>query len=186
MGLSPIEPDRAGENDPGEGRRLALDVGTVRIGVASSDRDGRLAMPVETVRRSHKRVGDEIPDGEDIRRLLEIVEEYEPVEIVIGLPRDLKGNGSASIVHARDIGRRLERRLAARELTIPVKFADERLTTVIATQALHASGLTERAGRRVVDQAAAVEILQTWLDARRTYLAQKSGEEYPDGEEPRQ
>ena len=76
--------------------------------------------------------------------------------------------------------------MAARELTIPVKFADERLTTVIATQALHASGLTERAGRRVVDQAAAVEILQTWLDARRTYLAQKSGEEYPGGEEPRQ
>ena len=170
MGLEEIEPATAGADDPGEGRRLALDVGTVRIGVASSDRDARLAMPVETVRRSHKRVGDEIPDGEDIRRILEIVREYEPVEIVIGLPRDLKGNGSASIVHARDIGRRLERVLTEAGLAIPVRFADERLTTVIATQALHASGLTERAGRKVVDQAAAVEILQTWLDARRSYL----------------
>lgn len=170
MGLEEIGPHTAGADDPGDGRRLALDVGTVRIGVASSDRDARLAMPVETVRRSHKRVGDEIPDGDDIRRILEIVREYEPVEIVIGLPRDLKGNGSASIVHARDIGHRLERVLGEAQLSIPVRFADERLTTVIATQALHTSGLTERAGRKVVDQAAAVEILQTWLDARRSYL----------------
>lgn len=171
MGLEDIEPSVAGADDPGDGRRLALDVGTVRIGIASSDRDARMAMPVETVPRSHKRVGSEIPDGEDIRRIMQIVREYEPVEVIIGLPRDLKGNGSASVVHARDIGQRLERVLAGAGQAIPVRFADERLTTVIATQALHASGLTERAGRKVVDQAAAVEILQTWLDARRSYLA---------------
>ncbi|MCF4006550.1 Holliday junction resolvase RuvX [Corynebacterium uropygiale] len=156
-------PDTPGVDDPGPGRRIGIDVGTVRIGVASSDRDARLAMPVETVRRV---TGFDEPDGEDIARLLSIVKEYAAVEIVVGLPRDLKGNGSVSVQHARFIADRLERALESEGRAVPVRLADERLSTAVATRALHASGISSKRGRKVIDQAAAVEILQSWLDAR--------------------
>lgn len=160
-------PDAPGEDDPGAGRRLGVDVGTVRIGVASSDRGAVLATPVETIPR---KTGFKDRDQEDIDRLIELVESYEAVEVIVGLPRDLKGNGSASVKHAREIAFRINRRLVNQGLNIPVRFADERLTTVAATTALRASGVSEKAGRAVIDQAAAVEILQSWLDARVAYL----------------
>lgn len=162
----PITPDTPGIDDPGNGRRLGIDVGTVRIGVAASDRDARLAMPVETVPRK-TRLRDR--DQGDIDRLLELIREYSVVEVVVGLPRDLKGNGSKSVKHAKDIAFRISRRLQAAESSIPVRLADERLTTVVATQALRASGISEKTGRKVIDQAAAVEILQSWLDGRHAY-----------------
>ena len=140
-----------------------LDVGTVRIGVAVSDRDATLATPVETVARE---TGLRDRDKADIDRLLAIIDEYDAVEIVVGLPRDLKGNGSASVKHAKDIAFRINRRLTNAGRPLPVRMADERLTTVAATAALRASGVSEKAGRKVIDQAAAVEILQSWLDAR--------------------
>jgi len=158
-----VHPDTPGVDDPGAGRRIGIDVGTVRIGVASSDRDGLLATPVETVPRV---TGFKDRDGEDIERLLEIIEEYEAVEVVVGLPRDLKGNGSASVKHAKEIGFRISRRSE-----VPVRYADERLTTVAATNALRESGVSEKAGRAVIDQAAAVAILQSWLDGRANALA---------------
>jgi putative Holliday junction resolvase len=65
------------------GRRLAIDVGDARIGVASCDPDGILATPVETV------PGRDVPAAH--RRLRQLVEEYEPIEVVVGLPRSLKG-----------------------------------------------------------------------------------------------
>ena len=157
-----VQPDTPGVDDPGEGRRLGIDVGTVRIGVASSDREARLAMPVETIKRV---TGFKDRDGEDIDRLLELVKEYAAVEVVVGLPRDLKANGSASVKHAKEIGFRISRRS-----DVPVRFADERLTTVVAAQALRNVGVSEKAGRRVIDQAAAVEILQSWLDGRHNNL----------------
>ena len=160
-------PDAPGEDDPGAGRRLGVDVGTVRIGVASSDRGAVLATPVETIPR---KTGFTDRDQEDIDRLIELVESYEAVEVIVGLPRDHKGNGSASVKHAREIAFRINRRLVNQGLSIPVRFADERLTTVAATAALRASGVSEKAGRAVIDQAAAVEILQSWLDARAAYL----------------
>ncbi len=159
-------PDVPGNNDPGPGRRLGIDVGTVRIGVAVSDRDGVLAMPVETISRT-TRFRDR--DSEDIDRIMQLIAEYDAVEVVVGLPRDLHGNGSRSVKHASDFAFRINRRLASCQLNHPVmvRMADERLTTVIASQALRASGVTAKAGRRIVDQAAAVEILQSWLDGRR-------------------
>lgn len=157
-----ITPDTPGVDDPGAGRRLGIDVGTVRIGVAVSDRDARMAMPLETVARSTKRRG---PDGQEIKRILDIIEEYQVVEVVVGLPRNLKGTGSRSIAHAKDIAFRVHRRSK-----LPVRMADERLSTVVAQQALHASGVSEKAGRKVIDQAAAVEILQSWLDGRSNAL----------------
>lgn len=161
-----VEPDKPGVDDPGPGRRLGLDVGTVRIGVAVSDRDARLAMPVETVRRE---TGFKDRDQGDIDRLLELIYEYDVVEVAVGLPRDLKGNGSSSVKHAKEIAFRIRRRLAKDDRMKeppPVRMVDERLTTVVASSALRASGVSEKRGRSVIDQAAAVEILQSWLDAR--------------------
>lgn len=163
-----ITPDTPGVDDPGAGRRLGIDVGTVRIGVAVSDRDARMAMPLETVARSTKRRG---PDGQDIQRILDIIAEYQVVEVVVGLPRNLKGTGSSSIAHAKDIAFRIHRRSK-----LPVRMADERLSTVVAQQALHASGVSVKAGRKVIDQAAAVEILQSWLDGRTNALAAQASD----------
>lgn len=160
-------PDTPGLGDPGPGRRLGIDVGTVRIGVASSDRGAMLATPVETVPRE---TGFKDRDKGDIDRLLELIDEYNAVEVVVGLPRDLQGNGSRSVKHAREIAFRINRRLVNSERDIPVRLADERLTTVAATNALRASGVSARDSRAVIDQAAAVEILQSWLDARHSYL----------------
>ena len=161
-----VEPDKPGADDPGPGRRLGLDVGTVRIGVAVSDREARMAMPVETVQRES---GFKDRDQGDIDRLLELIREYDAVEVAVGLPRDLKGNGSKSVKHAKEIAFRIRRRLAkddTMKTPPPVRLVDERLTTVVATSALRASGVSEKRGRSVIDQAAAVEILQSWLDAR--------------------
>ncbi|EFK53853.1 Holliday junction resolvase RuvX [Corynebacterium genitalium ATCC 33030] len=158
-----IQPDTPGVDDPGPGRRIGIDVGTVRIGVASSDRDGLLATPVETVERV---TGFKDRDGADIDRLLDIISEYDAVEVVVGLPRDLKGNGSSSVKHAKEIAFRIGRR----NPDVPVRFADERLTTVEATNALRLSGVNARDGRAVIDQAAAVAILQSWLDGRANQL----------------
>lgn len=175
-----VTPDPPGVDDPGPGRRLGLDVGTVRIGVASSDRDAVLATPVETVQRE---TGFKDRDKADIDRLLDLIDEYDVVEVVVGLPRDLKGHGSRSVKHAKEIAFRLRRRLTAAGREVPVRMADERLTTVAATSALRASGVSEKAGRKVIDQAAAVEILQSWLDARSAALSRgTSRSDVPDSD----
>ncbi|MBN9643399.1 Holliday junction resolvase RuvX [Corynebacterium mendelii] len=163
-------PDTPGADDPGPGRRLALDVGTVRIGVAVSDSAAMLASPVETVDRL---TGFKDRDKADIDRLLWLIGQYRPVEIIIGLPRDLKANGSSSVKHAKEIGFRLTRRMTNTDSlpVVPVRFADERLTTVAAERHLRDCGVNTKKGRAVIDQAAACEILQSWLDARSRRLA---------------
>lgn len=176
-----VNPDIPGVGDPGPGRRLGIDVGTVRIGVAASDRDARLAMPVETIKRE---TGLKGPDLADVDRLLQLVREYAAVEVIVGLPTDLKGNGSASVKQAKEIAFRIRRRIKNDGLLnegkeIPVRLGDERLTTVVATQALRSSGISEKAGRKVIDQAAAVEILQTWLDGRNARLNASFQESVP-------
>ena len=102
--MAAIYPDTPGDGDPGDGVRIGLDVGTVRIGVARSNREATMAMPVETVRRETKFSG---MDGSDIDRIVDIVTEYDAVEVVVGLPRDLRGNGSQSARHANEIARRV-------------------------------------------------------------------------------
>lgn len=143
---------------PMKGRRLGLDVGTVRIGAAISDSDARMAMPLETIPRE---TGFKDRDKGDIDRILAIIDEYAIVEVVVGLPKDLKGNGSSSVKHAKEIAFRIRRR----KPDLPVEMADERLTTVVAMQALHQSGRTSKDAKSIIDQAAAAEILQTWLDS---------------------
>ena len=145
-------PDRPGVDDPGRGRRLGIDVGTVRIGVAVSDPDGILATPVETVRR----------DAKHLRRLAALVDEYEAVEVVVGLPRTLADRAGASAQDAIAVADSL-----AAKIEVPVRLADERLTTVSAARSLRDAGVRAKAQRGVIDQAAAVAIRQGWLDQRR-------------------
>ncbi|OBI56362.1 Holliday junction resolvase RuvX [Mycobacterium sp. E796] len=150
-------PDRPGDpdQDPGRGRRLGVDVGSVRIGVAASDPDGILATPVETVRRDRS--------GRHVRRLAELAAELGAVEVIVGLPRTLADRTGPSAVDAIELAETLARRIAP----TPVRLADERLTTVSAQRSLRAAGVRAREQRAVIDQAAAVAILQSWLDQRR-------------------
>ncbi|WLP91019.1 Holliday junction resolvase RuvX [Gordonia sp. NB41Y] len=138
------------------GRRLGIDVGSVRVGVAVCDPDGILATPVETVRR-------DIGGGTDIARIAELVAEYEAIGVVIGLPKTLRNTDGPAVEAARGFGDALAPVIDP----VAIEYADERLTTVTAAQALRASGRSAKSSRGVIDQAAAVAILQGWLDARR-------------------
>ncbi|WP_212912174.1 Holliday junction resolvase RuvX [Streptomyces sp. TS71-3] len=138
------------------GRRLAVDVGDARIGVASCDPDGILATPVETV------PGRDVPAAH--RRLGQLVEEYEPIEVLVGLPRSLNGREGPAATKVRAFARQLARTVAP----VPVRLVDERMTTVTAGQGLRASGVSARKGRSVIDQAAAVIILQNALEIERS------------------
>lgn len=135
------------------GVRLGVDPGDARIGVASSDPSGFLATPVETVRRGKG----------DVRRIAQLVEEREAVEVVVGLPRSLSGAEGPAAEKVREFAARLARRVAP----VPVRLCDERLTTVSAESILRDQGRSGARRRAVVDQAAAVLILQTALDTER-------------------
>ncbi|MFF5425075.1 MULTISPECIES: Holliday junction resolvase RuvX [unclassified Streptomyces] len=137
------------------GRRLAVDVGDARIGVASCDPDGVLATPVETV------PGRDVPAAH--RRLRRLVEEYEPIEVVVGLPRSLSGREGPAAAKVRAFAREMAKGIAP----VPVRLVDERMTTVSATHGLRASGVKAKKGRSVIDQAAAVIILQNALESER-------------------
>jgi len=137
------------------GPRIAVDVGDARIGVASCDPDGILATPVETV------AGRDVPAA--LRRLAAIVGEYQPIEVVVGLPRSLSGSEGPAAVKVRAFAQRVAKIIAP----VPVRLVDERMTTVTAGQGLRASGVTAKKGRSVIDQAAAVIILQSALESER-------------------
>jgi putative Holliday junction resolvase len=135
---------------------LGIDVGAVRIGVARSDPRGVLAVPVETVRRDAYR-------GTDLDRLVALIAEHEVVGVVVGLPRTLAGRDGSAVAAARELGAALAERIAP----ISLEYTDERMTTVVAQRNLSTSGVRGRAQRPIVDQAAAVEILQSFLDSGR-------------------
>lgn len=146
-------------NDPVSGVRLGIDVGSVRVGVARSDPAGILATPVATVRRD--------PAGADLAELVSMIEEFEVVEVVVGLPRTLRGTDGPAVAAARGYAAALTDLLANAERQIPIVFIDERLTSVSANRMLADRGIDSRARREIVDQAAAVGILQTRLDGLR-------------------
>jgi putative Holliday junction resolvase len=137
------------------GVRLGIDVGTVRVGVARCDGAGLIATPVETVQRRS--------DGRDVSRIADLAVECDAVEIVIGLPLSLSGAEG----HASAAARKYAVAVARRVRPLPVRVVDERLSTVTAHRALRDAGVAGRSQRRVVDQAAAVVILQSALDAER-------------------
>jgi putative Holliday junction resolvase len=135
------------------GVRLGIDPGDARIGVARSDPSGFLASPVETVRRGRG----------DLARIARLVSEQETLEIVVGLPRSLSGGEGPAAARVRSWAAELAERVAP----VPVRLQDERLTTVSAEAMLRDRGKKGTARRAVVDQAAAVLILQHALDTER-------------------
>ncbi|UFU04745.1 Holliday junction resolvase RuvX [Ruania halotolerans] len=137
------------------GVRLAIDVGAVRIGVARCDLHGILSTPVRTVSRKGERHG--------LRELGELVAEHDPIEVLVGLPRSLDGTEGPAARAVRAYSGELLHTIRP----VPIRLVDERLTTVTAHQVLHAAGRSSRRHREVVDQVAAVTILEAALDAER-------------------
>lgn len=132
---------------------MGIDPGDARIGVASSDPSGLLATPVETV-----------PRGEgDVARLATLVSEMDVVRVYIGLPRSLSGQEGPAAARVRAFAQEVADRIDP----IPVHLQDERLTTVSAEAMLRERGRKGQKRRQVVDQAAAVLILQSALDRER-------------------
>ena len=135
------------------GIRLGIDWGAARIGVAACDPAGTLAYPVETV-----------PAGPGaIARIAALVAEYEPLELVLGLPRTLAGTESYAAATIRDAAAELAAALPG----LPIRLVDERLSTAAAARQLGQAGRSTRRQRRIIDQAAAVAILESALAQER-------------------
>lgn len=135
------------------GRVLALDLGQARIGVAISDPDRRVAVPVGTVRTGAPA---------DLKAIAALVREHGVVEIVVGHPVHMSGRRGEAADHAERFAQALRGLLG-----LPVHLQDERLSTVEAGRRLAGAGVRGRARREVVDQAAAALILQAYLDRLR-------------------
>jgi len=130
-------------------------VGSVRVGVAQSDPHGVLATPVATLAR------DDSPAAVDQQAIAELVAELGATLVVVGLPRLLSGGEGAAATAARTFAGQLARRVAP----VPVRLLDERFTTLDAAGRLRDAGTAAKDQRRMIDQAAAVLILQDALDA---------------------
>jgi putative Holliday junction resolvase len=138
------------------GRRLGVDVGQVRVGVAQSDPAGVLATPVETIVRAGS------DDAALAGRIATLADDAGAMEIVVGLPSHLSGRSGTAAAKARAFATVLAGRWPG-----SVRLFDERLTTVEARTHLRGAGRSERAGRPIIDQVAAVLLLQAALDAER-------------------
>lgn len=136
------------------GVRLAVDVGSVRVGVARSDPAGLLASPLATVQRG----------GKDLDRIASLAGENNTIEVIVGLPTTLSGREGSAAGDAR----RFAAALASRLAPVPVRLLDERFTTMIAHEALRQGGRDSRGRRAVVDRTAAALLLQGALDAERS------------------
>lgn len=134
--------------------RVGVDAGDARIGVSQSDPSGMLATPVETVPRGTG----------DLARIREIVLDRAAIEVVVGLPRSLSGGEGPAAAKVREFARALAEALDP----VPVRLCDERLSTVTAEAVLRSQGRKGQKRRAVVDQAAAVVILQNALDTERS------------------
>ncbi|MFF0121783.1 Holliday junction resolvase RuvX [Micromonospora arida] len=143
------------------GVRIGVDVGQVRVGVSRSDPDGILATPLVTLARDLTAAPDAVPS--DLAELAALVAEHEAVGVVVGLPVNLAGKHGPAAVHVKAYADRLVDVIAP----VPVTLTDERMSTVVASRRLAERGVRGKRQRAVVDQAAAVEILQSWLDAQR-------------------
>jgi putative Holliday junction resolvase len=143
------------------GVRIGVDVGQVRVGVAVSDPDGILATPLVTLRRDLSRKPDSLPT--DISDIAQIARDRAAVGIVVGLPVRLSGDEGPAAAGARAYAELLSEAVAP----VPIWLSDERMSTVVASRRLAERGVKGKRQRAVVDQAAAVEILQRWLEAHR-------------------
>ncbi|WP_418001239.1 Holliday junction resolvase RuvX [Micrococcus lacusdianchii] len=142
------------------GRMLAVDVGRSRVGLASSDPDGLVATPVATLRRDAR-------GRRDLDELAGHAAELDVVAVVVGLPLNLRGESTPSTEDALSYAGAVRERLARGGRLVPVRLVDERLSTVTAQAGLHRAGRRVKDSRDVIDQAAAVAILQSALDEQR-------------------
>jgi len=129
---------------------LAIDHGDARMGIAATDAAGIMAHPVETIRVSER---------DPIERIAEIVKQRHVRQIVLGLPVRMDGSEGDAAKKVRAFGERLQQALP----TLPLHFCDETLTTVAAADKLHQAGKNAKSQKSLIDQAAAVEILNSWL-----------------------
>lgn len=135
--------------------RFGIDVGKARIGVARSDPDGLLATPLETVTRDTEGTGH-------VDRIAQLVAEYSAGELYVGYPLNLRCESTPSTEDAVRVAREI-----AAGTGLPVRLIDERLTTVSAARQFQAAGRSASRSRSVIDQAAAVILLQQALDQER-------------------
>jgi putative pre-16S rRNA nuclease len=170
-------PSRAGSvafaREPGarpvpvrRGVRLAVDVGSVRVGVARSDPDGVLASPLEVIRHSR----------DDLDRLAGLTAAHQALEVIVGLPTTLAGRQGQAATSAREVAVSLAERIAP----VPVRLFDERFTTTTAHAVLRQGGKNAKARRGIVDAAAAAVLLQAALDNERA-TGSPPGELVPTG-----
>lgn len=129
--------------------RVAVDVGTVRIGVARSDATGMLAVPLEAVAAG----------ASSLAAVKAVIAEWEAIEVIVGLPLHMSGREGFSTGMARDFAQDL-----AEQVDVPVRLLDERLSTVQAQRALREAGRSTRQSRSLIDSASAVMVLQAALD----------------------
>jgi len=136
-------------------RILGIDLGSARIGLALSDELGWMAHPLQTLKTTPQ-------SDQDIAL---IAAEKKVATIVIGLPRNMNGTYGPSAKHCQDFSVRLQ-------LLTPIKVIlwDERLTTAAATRNLHEAGRTSKQQRAIIDQVAAQQILQDWMDHQKQIL----------------
>ncbi len=148
-----LRPSQAGARPVRQGVRLAVDVGSVRIGVARSDPGGILASPLTVLASGPA----------DLDELAKLAASEDAIEVIVGLPTSLSGREGTAAQGARSFASELAGRVAP----IPVRLIDERFTTTQAHDALRRGGRDSRARRHVVDAAAAAVLLQSALDAER-------------------
>ncbi len=134
---------------------LAVDVGSHRTGVAVSDDDRRMALPLETV---ESRALHEVAE-----RLCQLVEDYEVATVVVGWPVDMSGREGKSIDRVKALLKHFERRLKRRDLDIPIEKWDERMTSSAADRLLIEADVSRRRRKDAVDQVAATKILEGYL-----------------------
>jgi putative Holliday junction resolvase len=158
------------------GVRIGVDVGSGRVGVARTDPEGRLAVPVTTLHRTRR-------GQDDLQSLAQLVAEYEPLEVVVGLPVTLAGEEGPAVAAVREYVGRLVACLAGRGLEVPVRLVDERLSTAAAAQGLRSAGRDTRRAREVIDQAAAVIIVQDAITTERS-TGTPPGQRYRPGPPP--
>jgi putative Holliday junction resolvase len=149
------------------GVRLAIDLGSARIGVAASDPDGLLASPLATVPRGRG----------DLEALTGLAVSHQAIEVIVGLPTGLSGREGTAAAGARVFAGKLAGRLAP----LPVRLVDERFTTVIAHDVLRRGGRGSRDRRSVVDKTAAALLLQGALDRERLTGSPAGEIARPDG-----
>lgn len=141
------------DTDPVRGSRLGVDVGRARVGLAATDPAGILASPVATLTRDLK-------NFRDLHSIVDEAIERNAVRVYVGDPINLKGKKTASTDDAHQFAQQLAKLLAEAELATQVRLIDERLSTVSASQKLHQAGVSSRQQRSVIDQLAAVAILE--------------------------